>query len=337
MTNILNVVAYTCEGDDDDEEEERLELVGRLDEDSLQEQDQARRICTNMVETVVYKKQYNADSVKNARIHEWTEENRTESLPGITQSAEELLNAFRQGEDLEENARKMARAYLEEDRSANDLLLFTRYERDGLEEPFVGIIKTPYIEDANDTDLDEDDQVFVENDHVIEEEVDKSVLYPRYTPEGLNTRKAELFQKNGGSHWANYWYGFLNMRPADHPDEVLKQSTSAYLEESETEKFEGWEEFTNYVDEELEEYVEDDEDAEEVREQGTISVKFRNKRFRVSLGELERGEVQFAKQGENYYAILSDPNPTFEVGTGSRMSFVEELSDLPDVDQLFDG
>ena len=336
MPNLTSVTAYSCEGAERETgEEDTLQHVGHLDESALQANDEAKRICRDVIRTV-HEKDYNIESVKNARTHRWDAETREDTLSSDSRTPKAVLNEVREGSDPENNAAALAQAYLEEDRSANDLLLFIRYEREGLDTEFLAIIKTPYIEDASDVNLDDtEEEVFVENEYVIQNEVDKGILYPRYTPEGLEENAADLYQEGGAGHWAQYWYSFLNFPPTDHPDEMLRKATKGYLSEEDTE-LNTYGEFARFLEEELPDQLEDEETVEDVRERSTISVKFRDKRFRVSLGEIERDEVQFAQQGDRYYVLISDPDPTFEVGTTSRTPILEDPSDFPRLSDLLE-
>jgi hypothetical protein len=286
-----------------------------------------------MIDTI-YDKDYNIESVKNARTHRWAQKKRGDPLSTDSRTPKAVLNDLRNGTDPQDNAEVLAQAYLEEDRSANDLLLFIRYTQDGLDTDFIAIVKTPYIKDASDVNLDDsEEEVFVENEYVIQNEVDKSIMYPRYTPEGLEENAAELFQEDGAVHWAQYWYGFLNFSPSDHPDEMLRKATKEYREQEEGDLFTR-SDFNQFINEDISHQVEDEETVEDIRDRGTISVKFRDKRFRVSLGELEREEVQFAKQGGRYYVLISDRDPTFEVGTTNRDSILGDPSDFPALSEL---
>ena len=116
---------------------------------------------------------------------------------------------------------------------------------------------------------------------------------------------------------------------------MLRKATKGYLSEEDTE-LTTYGEFDRFLEEELPDQLEDEETVDDVRERSTISVKFRDKRFRVSLGELERGEVQFAQQGDRYYVLISDPDPTFEVGTTSRTPILENPTDFPQLSDLLE-
>lgn len=336
MPNLTSVTAYSCEGAEGETvEEDTLQHVGHLNESTLQNNDEAKRICRDMIRTI-HDKDYNIESVKNARTHRWDAETQGITLSSDSRTPKVVLNEIREGSDLEDNAEALAQAYLEEDRSANDLLLFIRYEREALDTESLAVIKTPYIEDASDVNLDDsEEEVFVENEYVIQNEVDKSILHPRYTPEGLEENAADLYQEGGAGHWAQYWYSFLNFPPTDHPDEMLRKATKGYLSENDAE-LTTYSDFTRFFEEELPDQLDDDETVDDVRERSTISVKFRDKRFRVSLGELERDEIQFAQQGDRYYVLISDPDPTFEVGTTSRTPILEEPSDFPHLSELLE-
>lgn len=338
MVDVETVVVFSCEIEEDIEDP-TPELVGTLDEDDLTTEagTEAERIVASMLRDTLGRR-YDSDETKNARNHEFTDAAQSASvnLESETRTTIELLDSVRDGTDLERAGESLSQLYLNEARSVSDLLIYTRFEE--YNETFAGILKTPYLEGAHEIDLDHEDTeaVFTENERVIQEETDKSVVYPKYDEyeESFDDNSVQLYQEGGAQHYAKYWHGFLNVKAAPHPHELVESAIKQRANESETEAaYPTYGEFTDGADITLEDESETDIDVD----QGGVSVRIAGKSIRVSINELrESDSVQLARDGDQFYLLLSDLQPELTVGSGnSKRSLVDDLSSVPNIRDLF--
>lgn len=338
MVDVETVAVFSCEMGEEIENPEP-DLVGTLNEDDLitEAGAEAERIVASMLRDTLGRR-YNSDDTKNARNHVFTDAARSASvnLEGEDRTTLELLDKVQDGSDIESAGEALSQLYLNEARSVSDLLIYTKFSNYG--ETFAAILKTPYLEGAHEIDIDQEDTeaVFTENERVIQEETDKSVVYPKYDKyeEVIDKNSAQLYQEGGAQHYAKYWYGFLNLKSAPHPDEMVEFAIKQRVSESESSAaYPTYQDFTDGGPITL-----DDADETEVDiDQGDVSVRIAGKSLRVSIRELRESEnVQLARDGDQFYLLLSDLQPELTVGSGNgKRSLVDDLSNVPDIRDLF--
>lgn len=338
MVDVESVAVFSCEMGEEIENP-IPDLVGTLDEDDLVTDAgaEAERIVASMLRDTLGRR-YNSDDTKNARNHSFTDAARSASvnLEDEDRTTVELLERVRDGSDIESVGESLSQLYLNEARSVSDLLIYTQFSE--YDETFAAILKTPYLEGAHEIDLDHEDTeaVFTENERVIQEETDKSVVYPKYDKyeEHIDEDSAQLYQEGGAQHYAKYWYGFLNLKAAPHPDELVESAIKQRASENETSAaYPTYQDFTDGGPITL-----DDADGTEADvDQGDVSVRIAGKSIRVSISELrESDNVQLARDGDRFYLLLSDLQPELTVGSGNgKRSLVDDLSNVPDIRDLF--
>lgn len=213
-----------------------------------------------------------------------------------------------------------------------DLLIFGRFSRGN--DDFVTIIKTPYIDDAYNINPDAED-ILTENEQVIREQTDKSLLYPRHdgVDEAIDDSKVQVFQKRGSSNWANYWYEFIDLEENEYPDELVETTFKERAAEGESDAvFSSYSEFDGT---DLDEEFDTDGDLHS----GDIAIQFAGERLKISIEKVKTDDrIQLARSddGEEYYLILKDSDPEFPVGpSGSTNPLFEDISDLPVIQDLF--
>jgi hypothetical protein len=336
MVEIQSVAVFSCEkGENIDNPSP--DSVGVLDSDDFDTDGgrEVERICTAMVGEALGRN-YNSSETKNARTHEFTDRATEVSAPvdGVDMSIREVLDAIRNETDVEENARVLSQLYLDEIQSRADLLITVHYEK--YEEDFVAVLKTPYLEGAHEIDLSDSEttEVFIENERVIQEETDKSVLYPQYDvyEEEMDTGRAQLFQANGASHYSSYWYGFLQLAEKKHPDELVERGLKDQARESETgAAFGSYREFIENGS------IDTESDSMSSVENGEVTIRIAGRSLRVSLEELrDSRNVQIARDGDQFYLVLSDIEPEVTVGSGQgRKSVFGTLDGVPNVEDIF--
>ncbi len=336
MVNIQSVAVFSCEKGEEIEDPSPVS-VGMLASDDLDTEGgrEVERICTAMVGEALGRN-YDSSETKNARTHEFTDGATEVSAPvdGVEQSIRDVLDAIRNEDDIEENARTLSQLYLDEIQSRADLLITVHYKK--YDEDFAAILKTPYLEGAHEIDLSDSDttEVFIENERVIQEETDKSVLYPQYDvyEEEMDESQAQLFQANGASHYSSYWYGFLKLAEKKHPDELVERGLKEQARESDTgAAFGSYREFIENGS------IETDADSASSLESGDVTVRIAGRSLRVSLEELrESRNVQLARDGDQFYLVLSDIEPEITVGSGQgRKSVFADLDGIPDIEDVF--
>jgi len=213
MTTVRSICLVGCEMSENGEDPE-FEVLGPLLEDDLQdgeEESEVHQTCRRLIEDVWHKK-YEREDIANARNHQWSgSAYEAIDLDSSDSTPIDILEELREGSDFENNSIKLTDLFLQQVREVPneiavlDLLIFGRFTRGG--EEFITIIKTPYIDDAYNINPDAED-ILTENEQVIREQTDKSLLYPRHDgiDEEIDDSKVQVFQKRGSSNWANYWY-----------------------------------------------------------------------------------------------------------------------------------
>lgn len=321
--DVQGVAVYSCRTQD--EEDDTPDQVGVFEGNQLTEDEDGKEvhdIVERMLEHEALGKGYG--NRKNARIHQWNDGSDDEE--DAQDSAQDILEEIRQGENFESNAETLATRYVRQDRSAQDILLTVQYSRN--DRSYAAILKTPYLDDAREIDVNS--ASITENDYVIEENTNKCIIYPHANYEGeLDETRARLFQENGASNYAKYWYQFVGLAKKEIPDEVVEREIRHRAKESEDDAaFNSYEDF----EEESEELFED-----ETHLQGEVQLSIGDQRqFRVSLRELkEQDNVILAQDGDEIYVILSGATPKITTGSGNQkkpvfnsLGGIRELSDV---------
>ena len=339
MVETHSVAVYSCEkgeGIDDPQPE----LVGVLDSDDLATEggSEVERICTSLIEEVL-EKNYDSTDSKNARIHNFRDEATSDPVPvdGIEKSVPEILEEIREGTNLMENSRILSQLYLDEVLSQTDLIIVAHFEDH--DEEFVAILKTPYLDGAHEIDLSASDttELFIENERVIQERTDKSAIYPRYDAyeDEVDTSQVLIYQASGASHYASYWYGFLKLKEKLHPDEFVEAAIKERAKETENEA--AYPSYQEFVNSGVQDTDTESETPPNSTESGKVSIRIAGRTIRASIEELRASEsVQLARDGDQYYLLLSDIEPDITVGGGdSRRSLISDLTDVPNIRDLF--
>lgn len=324
---------------DEDGSEAELNIVGTLLKEDLNEEEEESEVhqaCRRLIEDV-WRKRYERKSVANARKHSWRDEAHTEvDLAGTDQSIKEIFESLKDDDEFENNSENLAQLFISQVREVPnnvavlDLLIITHFVRGGND--FVSVIKTPYIDDAHNVNPDAE-EVLVQNERVIREEIDKSILYPRHdgVEEEVDESKVQVFQKRGSSHWADYWYEFIELEVNSYPDEQVENQLKERATEGDSESaFPSYSSFTQ---------TDFNEEYGDGFEKGTVSVKFAGEQLRLPIEKIKEDDrVKLARSQDNdqYYLILSDSNPEITVGqSSSEKSLFGELSDLPVINNIF--
>lgn len=341
MVETRSVAVFSCEkGEDIDDPAPALVGVlyaADLDTDRGAE---VKRICRSLIKEALDKKYDNIDA-KNARTHDFTDEATAEPAPidGVEKTIRDILDEIRDDVNIEENARILSQLYLDEILSQTDLIIVAHFINH--DEDFVAILKTPYLDGAHEIDLSGSDttEVFIENERVIQERTDKSVIYPRFDEyeDEVDTTQALLYQASGASHYASYWYGFLKLEEKLHPDELVETTIKQRASENETgAAFSSYGEFAD-GGQLLGTDTESETDPSSTTESGKVSIRIAGRTIRASVEELRASEsVQLARDGDQYYLLLSDIEPDITVGGGDgKRSLIADLSDVPNIRDLF--
>lgn len=321
---VKGVAVYSCRTRE--EEDATPDQVGVYEGDQLQEDPDGQEvhdIVKRMLEHDALKKKYGKR--KNARVHQWKEPT-GENAEQSDGPARNLLEEIRRGNNLETNSESLATRYIRQDRSVQDLLLIVRYQNDNRN--FAAVLKTPYLDRAREIDVRS--ATITENDHVIQEETDKCLLYPYIDYGGdLDQERSRVFQENGASNYAQYWYRFVGLAEKEVPDEVVEERLAARAKQSDEDAaFSDYEEFKEESDELFE---------DQTHLQGEVQLSIGDQRqFRVSLRELKAQEdVILARNGSEIYVILSGATPQITTGSGDQKKSVfeslEGIRELSDV------
>ena len=322
---VRGIAVYSCRSEGDDETPDR---IGVYEGDELEEDEDGREvhsIVERMLERDALKKRYGKR--KNARVHQWNDGDPDDE--DTSKSTADLFEEIRRGENLEAASETLAAKYIAQERSVEDLLLTTRYSHNGRD--FSAVLKTPYLDRVREIDVRS--ATITENDHVIEATTDKSVLYPEINYEGeLDETRARVYQKNGASNWANYWYRFVGLDNQEVSDEkVERKIRNRAMESSDGVAFDSYQDFQEEVDGLFE---------DESYLQGEIQLSIGDHRqFRVSLRELaEEDDVVLARNGNEIYVILKGATPTVTVGSGesSKKTVFDDFEGVRELSEVID-
>lgn len=340
MTTVRSICLVGCEMSENGEDPE-FEVLGTLLEDDLQdgeEESEVHQTCRRLIEDVWHKK-YEREDIANARNHQWSgSAYEAIDLDSSDSTPIDILGELREGSDFENNSIKLTELFLQQVREVPneiavlDLLIFGRFTRG--EEEFVTVIKTPYIDDAYNINPDAED-ILTENEQVIREQTDKSLLYPRHDgiDEEIDDSKVQVFQKRGSSNWANYWYEFIDLEENEYPDELVESTFKERAAEGENDAV-----FSTYGEFD-ETDLEEEFDTDGSLNSGDISIQFAGERLKISIEKIKSDDrVQLARSddSEEYYLILKDTDPEFPVGpSGSTNPLFDDISDLPVIQDLF--
>jgi hypothetical protein len=273
-----------------------------------------------MVEESLDKKYGKTKSSRNHRFSAEAEVERTED----GESVMEVLEAIRDGNDIESYSTHIADWYITEIQSRSDLIIVAPFEEHG--QDFVAVIKTPFLPDAHEISTEE---VFVEHERIIREEIDKSIIYPFYDEfeDESDPERVHVHQRHGSQHYSKYWRNFLQLEEQKHPDEFVEETIGQRVEGGE-DSFDSLDAFTDFASEEFD---------DEIGQEATVSVEIANTSFQIPLSEFQQQDkVQLAKEGNTYYVVLSGTEPKMTVGSGrNKRSLFDEIDDLPRPSGLF--
>lgn len=321
--DVRSVAVYSCRTED--QEDETPNEVGVYEGDQLEEDEdgaEVHDIVERMLEVDALDKRYG--NRKNARIHQWIDGDVDDN--NLEESAQDIFEEIRQGDQFNTNAETLATRYIRQDLSAQDILLIVRYSRNGRD--YSAILKTPYLEEAREIDIST--ASITENEYVIEANTDKCILYPHANYESeLDESRARVFQLNGASNYAKYWYRFAGLAKKELPDEVVEQHLRERAKESDENAA-----FTDFED--FEDSSEDLFD-DDTHLQGEVQLSIgEHRQFRVSLRELKnQDDVILARDGDQIYVILSGATPQITTGSSDQkkpvfgsLDGIKELSDV---------
>jgi hypothetical protein len=253
---------------------------------------------------------------KSARIHEYKESAEVERENGYV--TKEVLEELRHSTNFRENAQALAEWYLEETQSRSDLILVIPYTFDG--EDFVGIIKTPYLDDAYQTDTSD---ILKKAQQVIREDTHKGIIHPRYDHSigEIYTEEAKVYQSGGGPRYADYWIGFVKLAETKVEDEELVESVAdgsgpvAAVQSSS--------EFSD-----LPERVDDESTLD-----GRLNIEISGISLNVDVGDLAEERVRLAEKDGTYFVIFTGGGLDVEASDGSTNQELPELSEFEDLEE----
>lgn len=253
---------------------------------------------------------------KSARIHEFQESAEVERENGFVTL--QVLEELRHSTNLEENSHALAEWYLQETQSRSDLILVIPYTYDG--ESFVGIIKTPYLDDAYQTDTSD---ILREARQVIREDTHKGIIHPRYDHSvgEIDTGEAKVYQSGGGPRYADYWLGFVKLSNTKVEDEALVESVAngsgpiASVQSSS--------EFSD-----LPSRVDDEGLLE-----GRMNIEISGISLDIEVGDLADGRVRLAEKDGTYFVIFTGGDLDVEASDGSTSQEFPQLSEFEDLDE----
>lgn len=254
---------------------------------------------------------------KSARIHEFGPDATVERENGLVTKT--VLEDLRRGEALETNAKAVAEWYVAETQSRSDLLLIVPYTYDG--EQFVGIIKTPYLDDAYQTDPSE---ILKEAQRIIQEKTHKGIIYPRYDRAGgrLTAEEAKVYQSGGNSNYAQYWWRFLRLTEHRVEDEELVEAVA-----DGSGPVAGLRSTAEFAA--LPERVEDDTVLD-----GRLKIEIGGIPLDVDVGDLADEQVRLAKKGGTYFVIFTGGDIDVEATDGQYRQELPELTEFEDLETV---
>jgi len=320
MVECNGVAIYRCIKEDDE-----LVSLAVLDSEQIEEEENetVKQVSQSLIEDLIDDRSVGSrrstpdygDS-KSARIHEYKESAEVERENGFVTI--EVLEELRESTNLEQNSRAIAEWYLEETQSRSDLILVIPYTYDG--ENFVGIIKTPYLDDAYQTDPSD---ILREAQRVIQEETHKGIIHPRYDHSvgEIYPGEAKVYQSGGGPRYADYWIGFLNLAETKVEDEELVESVAdgsgpvAAVQSSS--------EFSDLPDRVDDESLLD----------GRLNIEISGISLDVDVGDLAEERVRLAEKDGTYFVIFTGGDLDVEASDGSTNQELPELSEFEDLEE----
>jgi hypothetical protein len=320
MIECSGVAIYRCIKEDDE-----LVSLAVLDSEQIEEEENktVKQVSQSLIEDLIDDRSVGSrrstpdygDS-KSARIHEYKESAEVKRENGFV--TVEVLEELRESTNLEQNSRAIAEWYLEETQSRSDLILVIPYTYDG--ENFVGIIKTPYLDDAYQTDPSD---ILREAQRVIQEETHKGIIHPRYDHSvgEIYPGEAKVYQSGGGPRYADYWIGFLNLAETKVEDEELVESVAdgsgpvAAVQSSS--------EFSDLPDRVDDESLLD----------GRLNIEISGISLDVDVGDLAEERVRLAEKDGTYFVIFTGGDLDVEASDGSTNQELPELSEFEDLEE----
>lgn len=227
-----------------------------------------------------------------------------------------VLDNLCDGTALEENGAAVAEWYLTETQSRSDLLLLVPYQHDGHE--FLAVIKTPYLEDAYETDPTE---ILKEAEQVIQRQTHKGLIYPDYDRHGgaVDTGRAKVYQ-SGGSY-SDYWWRFIRLQDKKVEDEELAEHVA-----------DGHAPFHDVSATADLEHVPDDIEDPALLD-AKVKLEIAGIELDVTLGDItESSTVQLAQKDNTYFIILKGGEPDIQVvDQNTRQPVFPDLNNFDDL------
>jgi hypothetical protein len=320
MVECNGVAIYRCIKDDDELVELAVLDSTEIEED---ENETVKEVSQSLIKDLIGDHSIGSrrstpdygDS-KSARIHEYTESAEVERENGYV--TKEVLEELRHSTNLAENSRAIAEWYLDETQSRSDLILVIPYTYE--EENFVGVIKTPYLDDAYQTDPSD---ILREAQQVIREDTHKGIIHPRYdfSVGEIDTEEAKVYQSGGGQQYADYWIGFVNLADNKVEDEELVESVAdgsgpvAAVQSSS--------EFSDLPDRVDDESVLD----------GRLNIEISGISLDVDVGDLAEGRVRLAEKDGSYFVIFTGGDLDVEASDGSTSQELPDLNEFEDLEE----
>lgn len=321
MVDIRGLAIFRCLKEQDNPETLGVVDAAEIDDDANETiRDVSKRLVENLTDDPNIgrtRKTPKYGRAKSARIHEFSEEATVERDNGYETKA--VLDDLRSTTELEENATAVAEWYLTETQSRSDLLLVAPYEHDG--HYFVTVIKTPYLEDAYETDPTE---ILKEAEQVIQRQTHKGLIYPSYDRHNgtVDTERAKVYQ-SGGSY-SDYWWRFLRLQNKKVEDEELAQYVAdghgPFTDVSATSDLDA---VPNNIS---------NRDLLDAR----VKLEISGIELDVTLGDLTDGStVELAKKDNTYFVILKGGEPDIQVlDQNDRRPVFPDLNDFDDLDDV---
>lgn len=256
---------------------------------------------------------------KSARIHEFGEDASVERENGLVTKT--VLEELRASTKLERNGEAVAEWYLTETQSRSDLLLIVPYEFE--DHDFVAIIKTPYLEDAYETDPTE---ILKEAERVIQRKTHKGLIYPHYNQhdDTTDTDRAKVYQSSGS--YSDYWWSFLRLEETKVDDEELVEYVAdgrgPFPEVDSTEELD---QLPNEVS---------NEDLLDAK----VKLEISGIELDVTLGDLTDGStVRLAKKDGTYFVILTGGKPDIQaIDQNNKHTVFPDLNDFEELDAVLE-
>jgi hypothetical protein len=321
MVECNGVAIYRCIKEDDELVELAVLDSTEIEED---ENETVKQVSQSLIEDLIDDRSIGSrqstpdyGSSKSARVHEYKDSAEVERENGYI--TKDVLEDLRHSTNFGENSYALAEWYLSETQSRSDLILVIPYSFDG--EDFVGIIKTPYLNDAYQTDPSD---ILREAQKVIREDTHKGIIHPRYDHSigEFYTGEAKVYQSGGGPRYADYWIGFVRLAETKVEDEELVESVAdgsgpvAAVRSS-----------SEFRD--LPERV-SDESLLDAR----LNIEISGISLNVEVGDLAEETVRLAEKDGTYFVIFTGGDIDVEASDGSTS---QELPDLSEFETLEDA